>query len=196
MSYVSSGRLALIGSMAESSAVAERIGDALETVIVAPPGDDAGDGGRARVIRADITGVDGHLGAFTLRAEADGAPVVVAPSPLTGDKPFDIVSICGANRPDARDSPARLLRPARRRGSARAGARAGGGSSSASSRSPATSATTRTSARTERRAYEGARAASTPAPPAPSVPSGSASRSTRISARERGSARARARAER
>ena len=91
VSYVSSGRLALIGSMAESSPVAERIGDALETVIVAPPGDDSGDGGTARVIRADITEVEGHLGAFTLRAETGGAPVVVAPSPLTGDKPFDIV---------------------------------------------------------------------------------------------------------
>ena len=91
VSYVSSGRLALIGSMAESSPVAQRIGDALETVIVAPPGDDSGDGGTARVIRADITEVEGHLGAFTLRAETGGAPVVVAPSPLTGDKPFDIV---------------------------------------------------------------------------------------------------------
>ena len=89
--YVSSGRLALLGPMAESSPVAERIGDALETVIVAPPGDDTGDGGTARVIRADITEVEGHLGAFTLRAESDGAPVVVAPSPLTGGKPFDIV---------------------------------------------------------------------------------------------------------
>ena len=91
VSYVSAGRLALIGSMAESSPVAARVGDALETVIVAPPGDDAGDGATARVIRADIDEVEGHLGAFTLRAERDGAPVVVAPSPLTGGKPFDLV---------------------------------------------------------------------------------------------------------
>ena len=91
VSYVSSGRLALVGSMAESSAVAERIGDALDTVIVAPPGDDSGDRGTTRVIHADVTEVDGHLGAFALRAEGDGAPVVVAPSPLTGGKPFDIV---------------------------------------------------------------------------------------------------------
>ena len=91
VSYVSSGRLALIGPGVEASAVAERIGDALQAVIVAPPGDDAGGIGAAGVIHADITEVDGHLGAFTLRAEADGAPVVVAPSPLTGDRPFDIV---------------------------------------------------------------------------------------------------------
>ena len=91
VSYVSSGRLALIGPRAEASAVAERIGDALEAVIVVPPGDDAGGLDAAGVIRADITGVDGHLGAFTLSAGGDGAPVVVAPSPLTGDRPFDIV---------------------------------------------------------------------------------------------------------
>ena len=91
VSYVSSGRLALIGSMVESSAVAERIGDALEVVAVAPPSDDSGDLAAARVIRADRVDVDGHLGAFTLRAGGDGAPVVLAPSPLTADKPFDIV---------------------------------------------------------------------------------------------------------
>ena len=91
VSYVSSGRLALIGSRAEASAVAGRIGDALEAVIVAPPGDDAGGLGAADVIHADITEVDGHLGAFTLRAAGEGAPVVVAPSPLTGDRPFDII---------------------------------------------------------------------------------------------------------
>ena len=91
VSYVSSGRLALIGPWAEASAVAERIGEALEAVIVVPPGDDAGHSGGAGVIHADITEVDGHLGAFTLRAAGDGAPVVVAPSPLTDDRPFDIV---------------------------------------------------------------------------------------------------------
>ena len=92
VSYVSSGRLALIGSMAESSPVAERIGDALAAVIVSPPGDESGDRGAARVIHASITEVEGHLGAFTLHSEGDdGAPIVVAPSPLTGDKPFDIV---------------------------------------------------------------------------------------------------------
>ena len=91
MGYVSSGHLALIGSMAESSPVAERIGGALEAVIVAPPGNESGDPGTARVIRATITGVEGHLGAFTLLAEGDGAPIVVAPSPLTGDRPFDVV---------------------------------------------------------------------------------------------------------
>ena len=91
VTYASSGRLAIIGPTAESSPVAERIGDALESVIVAPPGDEPGDGGHARVIHAAITEVEGHLGAFTLRAEGDGAPIVVAPSPLTGGKPFDIV---------------------------------------------------------------------------------------------------------
>ena len=91
VSYVSSGRLAIIGSTVESSAVAERVGDALEVAIVAPPGDDSGNFGAARVIRADVVEVDGHLGAFTLRAAGDGAPIVVAPSPLTADKPFDIV---------------------------------------------------------------------------------------------------------
>ena len=91
VSYASSGRLALIGPMAESSPVAERIGDALESVIVAPPGDESGVGSGARVIHAAIVEVEGHLGAFTLRAEGDGAPMVVAPSPLTGGKPFDLV---------------------------------------------------------------------------------------------------------
>ena len=90
VSYVSSGHIALIGPKAEASAVADRIGGALEAVIVAPPGDDAGHAGAAGVIHADVSGVDGHLGAFTLRGEGDGAPVV-APSPLTGDRPFDIV---------------------------------------------------------------------------------------------------------
>ena len=91
VSYASSGRLALIGPTAESSPVAERIGDALESVIVAPPGDESGVGSGARVIHAAIVEVEGHLGAFTLRAEGDGAPIVVAPSPLTGGRPFDIV---------------------------------------------------------------------------------------------------------
>ena len=91
VSYASSGRLALIGPTAESSPVAERIGAALESVIVAPPGDEPGVGSGARVIHAASVEVEGHLGAFTLRAEGDGAPIVVAPSPLTGGKPFDIV---------------------------------------------------------------------------------------------------------
>ena len=91
VSYVSSGRVALIGSMAESAAVAEGIGTALDVTTVVPPGDTSGDRGDVRVIHADISAVEGHLGAFTLRAEADGTPVVVAPSPLTGGKPFDIV---------------------------------------------------------------------------------------------------------
>ena len=91
--YVSSGRLALVGSLADALPVAERVGDALDTVVVAPPGDDsARERGEIRVIRAAVTEVEGHLGAYTLRAEGgDGAPVVVAPSPLTGGKPFDLV---------------------------------------------------------------------------------------------------------
>ena len=91
VSYVSSGRLALIGSMAESSTVAERLGSALDTVIVARPGDDSGARGTTRVIHADVTRVEGHLGAFRLLAEGDDTPIVVAPSTLTGDKPFDLV---------------------------------------------------------------------------------------------------------
>ena len=91
ISYVSSGRLALIGSVAEASPVAERAGGGLDTVIVAPPGDGTAGGGAVRVIHAAITTVEGHLGEFTLHAESDGAPMVVAPSPLTGGKPFDLV---------------------------------------------------------------------------------------------------------
>ena len=115
VTYASSGRLALIGPMAEASAAAGRIGGGLEVVIVAPPGEAAAAdrGPAAGVIHAAITAVEGHLGAFTLLArgalargavaggalaggggalaEGEGAPVVVAPSPLTGDKPFDIV---------------------------------------------------------------------------------------------------------
>ena len=91
VTYTSSGRLALIGSIAEASPVADRVGEALESVIVAPPGDEPGSGSGARIIHAEIVQVEGHLGAFTLRAEVDGAPVLVAPSPLTGGKPFDIV---------------------------------------------------------------------------------------------------------
>ena len=91
VSYVSSGRLALIGSVAEALPVAGRLGGGLDAVIVAPPGGGPADRGAARVIHAAVTAVEGHLGAFTLHAEGDGAPMVVAPSPLTGDKPFDIV---------------------------------------------------------------------------------------------------------
>ena len=91
VSYTSSGRLALIGSMAEASPVAERVGGALEAVIVAPPGDESADRGVVQVIHAAITAVEGHLGQFTLLAEGEGAPIVVAPSPLTEGKPFDIV---------------------------------------------------------------------------------------------------------
>ena len=106
VTYTSSGRLALIGPMAEASAAAGRIRGGLETVIVAPPGEVSADPGAAAVIHAAITAVEGHLGEFTLLsggalpggalpegalAEGEGAPVVVAPSPLTGDKPFDIV---------------------------------------------------------------------------------------------------------
>ena len=91
VSYASSGRLAVIGTIAESTPVVRRIGDALDTVIVAPPGDVAAGESGARILHAAITAVEGHLGAFTLHAESDGAPIVVAPSPLTGGKPFDIV---------------------------------------------------------------------------------------------------------
>ena len=106
VTYASSGRLALIGPMAEASAAAGRIRGGLETVIVAPPGEVSADPGAASVIHAAITAVEGHLGEFTLLArgalaggavpdgalaEGEDASVIVAPSPLTGDKPFDIV---------------------------------------------------------------------------------------------------------
>ena len=116
VTYASCGRLALIGPMAEAAAAAGRIGGGLEVVIVAPPGEaDEDRVGAAGVIRAAVTAVEGHLGEFTLLARGalaaegeapaggasagnagtlsgeDGAAVVVAPSPLTGDKPFDIV---------------------------------------------------------------------------------------------------------
>ena len=100
VTYASSGRLALIGPTAEAAAVAGRLGDGLEAVILAPAGDRPADAGAVRVIHAAITAVEGHLGAFTLHAEGDGAPIVVAPSALTGGKPFDIVI-------DLRPEPAR-----------------------------------------------------------------------------------------
>ena len=91
VTYASSGRLAVIGATAESLPVAERVGDALDAFLVAPPGDAGAGQGAAPVLHAAITAVEGHLGAFTLHAEGDDGPVVVAPSPLTGGKPFDIV---------------------------------------------------------------------------------------------------------
>ena len=91
VTYASSGRLALIGSMVEATSAAGRLGDGLEAVILAPPGEQSADAGAARVVHAEITAVEGHLGDFTLHAEGDGAPIVVAPSALTGGKPFDIV---------------------------------------------------------------------------------------------------------
>ena len=91
VTYASFGRLAVIGTIAESSPVAERAGDALETVIVASPGDVGDVPGGVRILRGAITAVDGHLGAFTLHAGSDDGPIVVAPSPLTGGRPFDIV---------------------------------------------------------------------------------------------------------
>ena len=91
VTYASSGRLAVIGAIADSLPVVERIGDALETVVVAPPGDVGAGLGAATVLHAAITAVEGHLGAFTLHAESDDGAIVVAPSPLTGGKPFDIV---------------------------------------------------------------------------------------------------------
>ena len=91
VTYASSGRVALIGSMAEATSAAGRLGDGLEAVILAPAGDRPADAGAAQVIHAAITAVEGHLGAFTLHAEGDGAPIVVAPSALTEGKPFDIV---------------------------------------------------------------------------------------------------------
>ena len=91
VTYASSGRLALIGSMAEATSAAGRLGDGLEAVILVPPGDRPADADAVRVIHAAITAVEGHLGDFTLYAEDDDAPIVVAPSVLTGGKPFDIV---------------------------------------------------------------------------------------------------------
>ncbi len=91
VSYASSGRVAIIGSMADSAPVLERVGDALDAVVVAPPGDGPSGHGGPRVIHAAISAVEGHLGAFTLHAESDGGSIVVAPSPLTGNRPFDIV---------------------------------------------------------------------------------------------------------
>ena len=91
VSYASSGRLALIGSAADALPVAECLDGGLEVVILASPDDAPADPGAARILHAAITAVEGHLGAFTLYAESDGSPVVVAPSPLTGNRPFDIV---------------------------------------------------------------------------------------------------------
>ena len=89
--YISSGRLALIGSMADALPVAERLDDGLAVTIVAPPGDTAAHRPAARVLHAAIAAVEGHLGTFSLHAVSHGEPVVVAPSPLTEDRPFDIV---------------------------------------------------------------------------------------------------------
>ena len=174
VSYVSSGRLALVGSVAESSSAAERIEGTLEAVIVAPPGDAASGPGAARILHAAITAVEGHLGAFTLHAESDGSPIVVAPSRSPGTSRSTLSSICDPSLPLRTRffHRATLRRAATRRRWRRRSSRRR--TSSASSRSPATSATTRTSARTARPASAGAPAVSMPARPGPSARSESA----------------------
>ena len=91
VSYASSGLVALIGSTAEAVPMVGRLGSALDPVVIAPPGDEPSEHGSARIIHAAVTMVEGHLGAFTVHAEGQDGPTVVAPSPLTGNKPFDIV---------------------------------------------------------------------------------------------------------
>ena len=91
VSYASSGRVALIGSSTEALPVVGRLGSTLEAVIISPPRAETEERSSVPAIHATITAVKGHLGAFTLHAEDQGEPMVVAPSPLTGNKPFDIV---------------------------------------------------------------------------------------------------------
>ncbi|WP_025770873.1 4Fe-4S binding protein [Thioalkalivibrio sp. HK1] len=94
--YRSDGRVAIIGGLDEAGTIAERIGERLESTIIAPPADEdlasspASPPGK-RIIFADVRTVDGYLGQFRLTGGSDEAPLPIAPSPLTADRPFDIV---------------------------------------------------------------------------------------------------------
>ncbi len=93
--YQSEGRLAIIGELEQARALAERIGERLESTIIAPPADEDSAphpwASGERIIFADVRTVDGHLGQFRLTGGHEEAPLPIAPSPLTADRPFDLV---------------------------------------------------------------------------------------------------------
>ncbi|MBF2761420.1 MAG: 4Fe-4S dicluster domain-containing protein [Ectothiorhodospiraceae bacterium AqS1] len=99
--YRSEGRLAIIGGLDEAQTLAMRIGERLESTIIAPPADEnPAQPAAKRIIFADVRTVDGHLGQFRLTGGSEEAPIPIAPSPLTADRPFDLVI-------DLRPEPAR-----------------------------------------------------------------------------------------
>jgi ferredoxin len=102
VAYNSEGRVAVIGAEQAAGAAAERIaeraGNALTCTLLVPKArDTAADGGdesgasAVRTIRAELAGVEGYLGQFTIRGRVEGEQVDIAPSLLTAHKPFDIV---------------------------------------------------------------------------------------------------------
>ena len=94
--YHSEGRLAIIGGLDQAGSLARRIGEGLESTIIAPPADEdsASDFRIAlgkRIIFAEVRTVDGHLGEFRITGGSEDTPLPIAPSPLTADRPFDLV---------------------------------------------------------------------------------------------------------
>ena len=120
--YRSEGRVLIAGHEAMAREAAARlrgpgltvsllITDVTAAAAAAPDGD-------ARVIRAPLAAVRGHLGAFQVDVASDAGPRPLAPSILTGNQPYDVVLDLSARPAIAgRGAAAGLLRPrGRRRG--------------------------------------------------------------------------------
>ena len=99
VAYNSAGRIAIIADREEGEALAARLGASVDCTLLiprdndAPVGEDAGSAGSGstRSIRADLAGVSGYLGQFSIKGRVAGEQVDIAPSLLTAHKPFDMV---------------------------------------------------------------------------------------------------------
>jgi len=99
VAYNSAGRIAIIADREEGEALAARLGATVDCTLLiprdndAPVGEGAGsaDSGSPRSIRANLAGVSGYLGQFSIKGRVAGEQVDIAPSLLTAHKPFDMV---------------------------------------------------------------------------------------------------------
>ncbi len=98
--YSSAGSVAIIAERERGEALAARLGDGVACTLLIPSssavtqeGAAAGSGKppSVRHIHAELAGVSGYLGNFTVRGRVKGDEVDIAPSLLTAHKPFDVV---------------------------------------------------------------------------------------------------------
>ena len=84
--YQSGGRVAVLGPEDRAAEVARALPPPLSGTAIGPG--DSGSGPEAGVIRAHVVAVEGHLGQFRILGPEE---TLIAPSVLSGERPFDLV---------------------------------------------------------------------------------------------------------